>query len=292
VSSPALETRALTKRFGDHIAVDSVTFDVGYGEVVGLLGANGAGKTTTIRMLVGLLEPSEGDARLLGAPPTTASQQRLGYVPQGLGLWGNLTVAENLAFSAAAYGVDLVEPPGRLSGVRDRLVHDLPLGLQRQLAFAIALQHEPEVLILDEPTSGVGPLGAARLWDQIRRESEGGAGVLVTTHSMQEAQQCDRLVLMADGKVVATGTEEDIIADMTAVEVTSESWTDIFTILAGAGSLVTLSGRAVRVIDMPLDTVERVLGEAGISATFDVLPATIDERMAAYSSPPSSATVG
>jgi ABC-2 type transport system ATP-binding protein len=276
----ALEARFLTRRFKDNVAVKDVSFNVELGEIVGLLGANGAGKTTTIRMLVGLLEPSSGDAMLLGGPPSQESQKFLGYVPQGLGLYRDLTVSENLAFTAHAYGIETSAPTGLLASSSSRLVRDIPLGLQRQLAFASAVQHTPEVLILDEPTSGVGPLAAARLWDEIRDQSEHGVGVLVTTHSMQEARQCDRLVLLSDGNVVGSGTESDIVAGLTAIEVTADLWSDAFTALTSTGALVTLNGRSVRVIDQPRDAVERVLHGAGINAEFEVLPATIDERMA------------
>lgn len=276
----ALQAQSLTRRFKDNVAVDDVSFDVSFGEVLGLLGANGAGKTTTIRMLVGLLEPSSGDAMLLGAPPSQESQKRLGYVPQGLGLYGDLTVSENLAFTAHAYGIKPITLTGPLADSSNRLVHDIPLGLQRRLAFASAVQHTPEVLILDEPTSGVGPLAAARLWDEIRGEAERGVGVLVTTHSMQEARQCDRLVLLSDGLVVGRGTESDIVAGLTAVEVTADLWIDAFTTLTGTGALITLNGRSVRVIDASREEVNRTLHDAGITATLETLPATIDERMA------------
>jgi ABC-2 type transport system ATP-binding protein/ribosome-dependent ATPase len=281
MSYSALQALSLTRRFKDVVAVDDVSFSVEFGEVVGLLGANGAGKTTAIRMLVGLLEPSAGDAVLLGAPPSRESQKRLGYVPQGLGVYGDLTVSENLTFTAHAYGI---EPPvltGPLAESSGRLVRDIPLGLQRQLAFASAVQHTPDVLILDEPTSGVGPLAAARLWDQIRREAERGVGVLVTTHSMQEARQCDRLVLLSEGLVVGRGTESDIVAGLTAIEVTADLWNDAFNAITGTGALVTLNGRSVRVIGQSRDTVERTLHNAGVAATLEILPATIDERMAA-----------
>ncbi len=283
MTAPALRAHDLTRRFGANTAVDGVTFDVGFGEVVGLLGANGAGKTTTIRMLAGLLEPTAGDAFLLGGPPNRDSQRRLGYVPQGLGLYGDLTVRENLDFSAGAYGAEPVEPTGPLADAADRLVGNLSLGLQRQLAFISALQHDPEVLILDEPTSGVGVLGAARLWDRIRSESENGTSVLVSTHSMQEARQCDRLLLMASGQIVGRGTEADIVAGMTAVEVRADAWAEAFDTLTASGVLVTLDGRSLRVADQPVDAVEEMLRRRGIVGEAHVVPATIEERMAVLS---------
>ena len=148
-----LEARNLTRTFGNFTAVDDVSFQVGPGEVVGLLGANGAGKTTTIRMLLGLLRPSTGQALLAGSPPNRVGRRKLGYVPQGLGLYAELTVGENLAFAAQAFGCQPAELPPVLADDADTLVGGLPLGLRRQVAFLCALQHSPDVLVLDEPTS-------------------------------------------------------------------------------------------------------------------------------------------
>jgi ABC-2 type transport system ATP-binding protein len=281
--SAVIVARGLTRRFGDTVAVDDVSFEVTPGEVVGLLGANGAGKTTTIRMLLGLIAPTSGSATLLGGVPDRDSRRRLGYVPQGLGLYSQLSVRQNVAFTAQAYGVAPTPLGGALEEAADRLVRDLPLGLQRQLAFVSALQHRPEVLVLDEPTSGVEPLASARLWDRIRDEAEKGAGVLVTTHSMEEARQCDRLLLMAQARLVGAGSESDLVAGTTAVAVTTDSWTAAFEALTGAGELVTLDGRSVRVVDRDAGAVEQVLRGAGIPARVTQVPATLEERMAALS---------
>lgn len=278
-----LEATSLTRRFGDLTAVDSVSFTVGAGEVVGLLGANGAGKTTTIRMLIGLLVPTSGRATLFGRPPDTSARRQLGYVPQGLGLYSDLTVVENLTFVAGAYGVEPAPLPVDLVPYRERLIGDLSLGLQRQLAFACAIQHAPAVLILDEPTSGVGPLGAASLWDRIRTEAERGAGALVSTHSMEEARECDRLILMASGAIAATGGEKDIIGGTTAILVTTDDWTGAFDVLSSSGLLVTLDGRKVRVANADVDAVERILAGAGLTASVEPVAATLDEKMAALS---------
>jgi ABC-type multidrug transport system ATPase subunit len=167
------------------------------------IGANGAGKTTVIRMLLGQVVPSSGAISLFGRPPSRETSSRLGYVPQGLGLYADLTVAENLRFVETAFGTGSRELPPALAAASDRLVGDIGLGLQRQLAFVTALGHSPALLVLDEPTSGVDPLSRARLWDVIHDQAEAGAGVLVTTHYMQEAQQCDRPVLMSHGRRVA-----------------------------------------------------------------------------------------
>ncbi|MGY0235308.1 ABC transporter ATP-binding protein [Longispora urticae] len=269
-----------TRRFGTFTAVDAVSMSVGPGEIVGLLGANGAGKTTLLKMILGLTAPTSGRVRLFGAAPSRATRTRLGYVAQGLGLYATLTVAENLAFVTAAYG-QKTKPvlTGALAAARDRLVGDIGLGLQRQLAFTAALAHRPELLILDEPTSGVDGLARARLWDTIHAEAERGVGVLVTTHYMQEAQQCDRLVLMARGAAVAAGTEADIVAGTTAVAARTDDWAAAFDALHRAGLAVTLAGRSVRVADAEPDTVEAVLHAAGVPADVRQVPATLEEKM-------------
>lgn len=206
------EARGVSRRFGSFTAVSAMDLTVGPGEVIGLLGGNGAGKTTLIRMVLGLLRPTGGEIRLFGGPPSRVARRRVGYVPQTLGLYAGLTVAENWAFTTAAFGGSGVPLPERVAPWAGELVGGLPLGAQRQVAFAVMLSHQPELLILDEPTSGVGPLASARLWEDIRQAADRGAGVLVTTHNMEEARQCDRLVVMAGGRVAASGTADDVSA--------------------------------------------------------------------------------
>jgi ABC-2 type transport system ATP-binding protein/ribosome-dependent ATPase len=275
----------VTRRFGSFVAVDDVSLRVEAGEVVGLLGANGAGKTTLIRMLLGLLPVSEGAASMFGGTPSRASRRRLGYVSQGLGLYRDMTVAENVSFNAAAFGIDpnAVELNDELEAMAGRLVGSIGLGRQRQLAFMCALAHHPDLLVLDEPTSGVDPLARARLWDAIRDQITRGAGVLVTTHYMEEAQQCDRLVLMAAGRVAAAGTTEEIIAGRTVVEVIAESWSDAFTTLGNHGYDVTLAGRRVRVPTLDVERVRQILDDAGIAAELNIVAAILDEAMVAVS---------
>jgi ABC-type multidrug transport system ATPase subunit len=246
---------------------------------VGLLGANGAGKTTLIRMLLGLLTTSDGDVEVLGGPPDRAHRERLGYVPQNLGLYTDLTVAENVSFISRAYGTPIAALPAGLVPYADVLVRELPLGTQRQAAFVAALSHAPEVLMLDEPTSGVDALTRARLWDTIREQSDQGIGVLVTTHYMQEAQQCDRLLLMSNGQLVATGSEADIIGSTTAAAVHTEDWARAFEVLNQAGAAVMLVGRSVRVANGDPGQIRDLLGSAGVQATVDAVPGTIEERM-------------
>ncbi|HUG86858.1 MAG TPA: ABC transporter ATP-binding protein [Euzebya sp.] len=271
-------TRSVVKRFGQVTAVAGVDLAVGPGEVVGLLGANGAGKTTLIRMLLGLVVPTAGHVELFGETPSRATRRRTGYVPQGLGLYEDLTVAENLAFAAAAFDIDRHMPAdiGEVSGV---LVRDLPLGWRRRVAFGAALQHRPDLLVLDEPTSGVDALGRSALWDTIRMAAERGAGVVVTTHHMDEAEECDRLVMMASGKVVTQGTLTEVVHGSTVV-IAAPSWAQAFDVLEAAGVTVALTGDRLRAPGADADHVRQVLRSHGIEATVQTGAATLDEVFA------------
>jgi len=271
-----LSTHSATRRFGDFVAVDSVSLEVRAGEVLGLLGANGAGKTTLIRMVLGLLPTSEGSVALFGAEPSRQTRARLGYVPQGLGLWHDLTVEENLAFVGDVYGA-AINVPDALAGLSTRLVGGIGLGRQRQVAFAAALGHAPELLVLDEPTSGVDPLSRARLWDAIHEAADSGVGVLVTTHYMQEAQQCDRLVLMSQGREVAAGGEADIVGNTRTIAVSTERWQDAFEALDAAGVMTMLAGTHVRAVGATEAQVRAALG--GIAAQLELTSATLEEAM-------------
>jgi ABC-2 type transport system ATP-binding protein len=281
---PLASAQGATKRFGDLVAVDGVDLTVAAGEVAGLIGANGAGKTTLIRMLLGLLLPTAGQIRLFGEPPSRRTRARLGYVPQSLGLYEDLTVAENLAFSAAAFGSAGAGLEGELAERRDALVRDLPLGLRRRVAFAIALSHHPDLLVLDEPTSGVDPLQRARLWETIRTTASDGAGVLVTTHHLIEAEQCDRVVVLANGRVAAAGTLAEVVGDTTAAEVRTPGWEAAFTALDAAGLPVSLVGRTLRVPGADPDAVRRVLAGAGVPAEVTQVPASFEETFVVLAS--------
>ncbi|HEU5268090.1 MAG TPA: ABC transporter ATP-binding protein [Jatrophihabitans sp.] len=279
MTAAALQADSVTRRFGSFTAVDAVSMQVRRGEVVGLLGANGAGKTTLIRMLLGVLATSAGRVRVLGGPPDRAHRRRLGYVPQNLGLYRDLTVAENLAFIADSYGGTVPKLPADLARYARVLVSALPLGAQRRAAFVAALSHRPEVVLLDEPTSGVDALTRARLWDTIREQADQGVAILASTHYMQEAQQCDRLLLMANGQLVAAGSVADIVGDTRALAVHTDHWADTFAALNTAGVPVILDGRAVRVADTSVEDVHRILTAADIQARVEPVPATIEERM-------------
>jgi ABC-2 type transport system ATP-binding protein len=270
----------VTRRFGGFTAVSGVDLQVHPGEIVGLLGANGAGKTTVIRMLLGLIRTSAGTVELFGEPPSRRTRSRIGYVPQGLGLYDDLSPAENLEFAEAVFG----RRPGPIAGFDGAvggeyatvLVGELPLGVQRRVAFAQALSHGPDLLILDEPTSGVDPLGRARLWETIAEAADAGAGVLVTTHYMEEAQECGRLVIMADGTVVAAGTSADIVGSEQVTMVQADSWSAAFGALERSGLQVALAGRSLRVPGAEPGAVRAALGD--VAAVLRQVPATLEER--------------
>jgi ABC-2 type transport system ATP-binding protein len=214
-----IEAQDLTKRFGSFTAVDRVSFRMNAGEVVGYLGPNGSGKTTTIRMLLGLLLPSEGSARVLGFDIVTQSEQiraRVGYMSQKFALYHDLTASENLAFYAGVYGV---RDPGRiqevleLTGLVDhqrKRVSNLSTGWRQRLALATAIVHRPQLLFLDEPTSGVDPGARRGFWDLIYRLVEEGVTALVTTHYMDEAEYCSRVGIMRSGKLLAFGSPTEL----------------------------------------------------------------------------------
>ena len=248
------ECAGVSRVFGRFTAADGVDLAVGPGEVVGLLGANGAGKTTLIRMLLGLLPVSGGSVRLFGQPPSRASRRRVGYLPQGLGLYDDLTIAENLAFSRAVFAGTVLAGTGTGAGpdVPDSLrryatiaVRDLPLGVARRAAFAQVLAHAPELLLLDEPTSGVDPLARARLWETISQTAADGAGAIVTTHSMEEAEECTRLVVLAGGRVVAAGTAAQIVGPARTAVVRAADWAAALRRLEAAGLRAVLAGTAL-----------------------------------------------
>jgi ABC-2 type transport system ATP-binding protein/ribosome-dependent ATPase len=266
----------VTRRFGDLIAVDGVDLQVHPREVVGLLGANGAGKTTLIRILLGLLTPTRGRIHLFGAPPSRVTRRRIGYVPQGLGLYDDLTPKENLGFARATFGGGSEQLEPSLRPFANVPVGRLPLGVQRRVVFAQVLAHRPDLLVLDEPTSGVDPLARAHLWETIRDAADAGAGALVTTHHMDEAEECDRLVVMADGEVVAEGTLAQIVGDAATTIVETDEWAGAFDALERAGLPAALVGRTLRVPGATPEHVRRALGDERARVTEG--KATLEER--------------
>ncbi len=278
----AIEATGLTRTFGSFTAVNKVDLAVKAGEVVGLLGANGAGKTTLIKMILGLLQPSAGHIRLFGRPQSRDERSRIGYVPQNLGLYSDLTALENLEFRAGIFGAAV--DTGPLTVGANKLLRSMPLGQRRLAAFAAATQHKPDLFVLDEPTSGVSPLARSRLWDLIRRRAESGAAVLVSTHYMDEAEQADRLVVMANGSVVARGSTSDVIGTSQVVEVRTDEWSRAFEVLEQRGMRLVLAGRAVRVLTDQRDEVISALAEAAIASKVELVAASLDETMVGLSS--------
>lgn len=213
--SQVIKVENLTRRFGDFTAVDHINFEVNEGEVVGYLGPNGSGKTTTIRMLLGLLEPTEGEATVLGFDAFKQSEEvraRVGYMSQKFAIYDDLTVLENLTFYGGVYGITdkaRIKRTLELVGLNEHestLTRSLSAGWRQRLALGIALVHEPKLLFLDEPTSGVDPTARRAFWDLIYELAESGVTILVTTHYMDEAEYCERVGIMRDGKLLAMDT--------------------------------------------------------------------------------------
>ncbi len=221
--------KELTKSFGDFCAVNKISFDVNKGEIFGFLGANGAGKTTAMRMLCGLSFPTSGEATVAGFNvynQQDAIKKNIGYMSQKFSLYENLTVLENISFFGGVYGVrkkeikerssELIQTLG-LQNEEKKLVGELPLGWKQKLAFSVAIFHKPKIVFLDEPTGGVDPLTRRQFWDMIYKASDEGITVFVTTHYMDEAEYCNRISIMVDGKVEAldspTNLKERFSAD-------------------------------------------------------------------------------
>jgi len=219
---PAVWAENLTRMFGDFTAVDAISVSIARGEVFGFLGANGAGKTTAIKMLTGLLAPTSGEARTAGFDITHQAEQvkkRIGYMSQKFALYDDLTVHENIRFFGGVYGLTNKQIKERMAEAIERLglqelvkerVGRLPLGWKQKLAFSVALLHRPDVVFLDEPTGGVDPVTRRQFWEMIYDAAAGGTTVFVTTHYMDEAEYCDRISIMVDGRIAALGTPAEL----------------------------------------------------------------------------------
>ncbi|WP_226065764.1 ABC transporter ATP-binding protein [Kaistella polysaccharea] len=214
----AIKAENITKTFGDFTAVDHISFEVTKGEIFGFLGANGAGKTTAMRMFSGLSIPTSGTATVAGFDvykETEKIKKNIGYMSQKFSLYGNLTVKENLNFFGGIYGIprknlkikrdQLIQELG-LENEKNKLVSELPLGWKQKLAFSVAIFHEPQIVFLDEPTGGVDPVTRRQFWNMIYEASDRGITIFVTTHYMDEAEYCDRISIMVDGKIAALDT--------------------------------------------------------------------------------------
>ena len=217
-SDKVIEVEALTKSFGDFMAVNNITFQVRKGEIFGFLGANGAGKTTAIKMLIGISKPTSGKAIVAGFDVFTQAEEikkNIGYMSQKFALYDDLTVKENIIFFGGIYGLtrkrtkeksDVLIQELALEKVANQLVGSLPLGWKQKLSFSVALIHDPKIVFLDEPTGGVDPITRRQFWEMIYKAASEGTTIFVTTHYMDEAEYCDRVSIMVDGKIEALDT--------------------------------------------------------------------------------------
>jgi ABC-2 type transport system ATP-binding protein len=236
---PIIQAENLTKRFGDFTAVNAISFEVQKGEIFGFLGANGAGKTTAMRMLCGLSVPTSGSATVAGFDVYKGAEEikkNIGYMSQKFSLYEDLTIRENIRFYAGIYGKSdafIKEKTARLlkelnlENEADKLVKSLPLGWKQKLAFSVAIFHDPQLVFLDEPTGGVDPVTRREFWNMIYQAAAHGITVFVTTHYMDEAEYCNRVSIMVDGKIEALDTPANLKADYSA-----GSMNDVFLQLA------------------------------------------------------------
>jgi ABC-2 type transport system ATP-binding protein len=287
-SGPAIEVLGLTKKFGDFVAVNNVNFEVQRGEIFGFLGPNGAGKTTTIRMLLGLLTPTSGTAKVVGfdvVKESEAMRQRIGYMSQKFSLYNDLMVEENLNFYGGVYGVRgrplkerkqyILNMAGLLGRERE-LTRNLSGGWKQRLALGAAIIHQPEALFLDEPTAGVDPISRRAFWELIYELAEGGTTILVTTHYMDEAEHCQNLVFIQRGTLVAKGSPEEIkVTKMRGdvVEIDSDNAAQAIQVLRDLGLFeeVALYGSLIHVVTAHLAEhlpfIKKSLADKGITVT-------------------------
>jgi ABC-2 type transport system ATP-binding protein len=295
----AVEVDSLTKKFGDFTAVDNVSFKIRRGEIFGFLGPNGAGKTTTIRMLLGLLHPTDGKATVLGydvASQPEEIRRRIGYMSQRFSLYDDLTVGENLDFYGRTYGVvgeklrrrkTFVLEMAGLKGRERELTRNLAGGWKQRLALGAAILHEPEMLFLDEPTAGVDPISRRQFWDLLYDLADEGRTILVTTHYMDEAEHCQDLAFIHQGQIIARGAPEAIkVTEMegqvleidcappdTAMKVLQRL--DVFDEVSLYGALIHAVGGQV---EQHMKRVQATLEEAGVEVrTMDVIAPSLED---------------
>ncbi|MCS7285960.1 MAG: ABC transporter ATP-binding protein [Anaerolineae bacterium] len=294
----AVVAENLTKKFGDFTAVDHISFTIKRGEIFGFLGPNGAGKTTTIRMLLGLLRPTEGRAWVLGFDSqreTEEVRKRIGYMTQKFSLYNDLTVEENLRFYGRVYGlrgkaleerIDYAVEMAGLKGKEKMLTANLSGGWKQRLAFGCAILHQPEMLFLDEPTAGVDPISRRAFWDLLYELADRGITILVTTHYMDEAEHCHNLVLIYNGRIIAQGSPRELKAEMKGwvLEIRCDKYQEALTALReralpaepvspehpflALGGEVALYGSAIHLVTPEAEsyraTVEEILKKKGL----------------------------
>lgn len=295
----AVQAEELTKKFGDFVAVDGVSFTVERGTIFGFLGPNGAGKTTTIRMLLGLLKPTSGTATVLGfdiVKQTAEVKRRIGYMSQRFSLYDDLTVGENLNFYGRTYGVrgsrlgarkEYVLEMAGLVGRQRELTRNLSGGWKQRLALGAAIVHEPEMLFLDEPTAGVDPLSRRAFWDLLYDLAEGGTTIMVTTHYMDEAEHCQHLAFVQQGRIVADGSPADIKEDHMrgqVLEIDCEQPAVAIAALRGMGEFeeVALYGALIHAVAPEVEglipEIRRELAAAGVNVrAIDLIAPSLED---------------
>jgi drug efflux transport system ATP-binding protein len=294
----AIEVRQLTRRFGAFVAVNDLSFEVRQGEIFGFLGSNGAGKSTTIRMLCGLLRPSSGSARVggidVGSQPE-AVKQRIGYMSQRFSLYEKLTVDQNITFFGGIYGLDRQRLAARraavveMAGLRGResmLTGALSGGWRQRLGLGCAILHQPPIVFLDEPTGGVDPLSRRRFWRLINDLASGGTTVLVTTHYLDEAENCHRVAIIHAGRLAALGTVPElkqVFAERPIFEVRASQPVDAMRTLEAMPEVekTSIFGTAVHAVmrspDARPDAVAAALAATGISATCKIVEPSLED---------------
>jgi ABC-2 type transport system ATP-binding protein len=298
MSELAIKARGLSKDFGDLRAVSSLDLDVPRGQIYGFLGPNGSGKSTTIRMLCGLLKPTEGSADVLGVhvPGSTHDlKPRIGYMTQKFSLFGDMTVHENLQFIAEIYSLPVRDRAARIAELLDKydlvpqakqLAGTMSGGQKQRLALACAVLHHPELLLLDEPTSAVDPQSRRDFWSNLFRLAEGGTTIMVSTHYMDEAERCHRLAILDEGVKVADGTPQALQADtgMHIVEVTAEDPYAAQAVIDELAEVVSVTQLGVRLrvliperIGEPVRLVESALAARQLSADVRKTPASLED---------------
>ena len=274
----AIESLNLAKKFGDFVAVDSISFEVATGEIFGMLGPNGSGKSTTIRMLCGILDPTSGTAKVAGIDVRENPEQvkaNIGYMSQKFSLYTDLTAEENLRFYAGVYGVPRQEREHRIAetiemaGLRGKekvLTGELSTGIRQRLALGSAIIHRPKIIFLDEPTSGADPVSRRRFWDLIYDLTAGGATVMLTTHYMDEAERCDTVLLISRGKVIALGTPAELKKEKVQGKILSietDRPTEALDIVSSIPAVqdIALYGRSIHAVTTDPDAVTRLVRE-------------------------------
>ena len=298
-SGPAVSLTQLVKRFGDFTAVDGVTLEVARGEIFGFLGPNGAGKSTTIRILCGLLAPTSGSAKVDGFDVATHSEEikkRIGYMSQKFSLYDDLSVKENIEFFAGVYGVSREKFPARLDFVlrmadlqdkTDSLTRLLSGGWKQRLALGCAILHEPPILFLDEPTSGVDPIARRGFWELIYQLSAAGHTIFVTTHYMDEAEYCHRIALMYGGRTIAVGSPDELkisLGNEHLLNVETSDLLESLALLVGHDGILDVAvfggGLHVKVADAAggIAEIRKVLGHAAIQIhTLEQIPPSMED---------------